>query len=189
MRGRESTWARNRPWSISTPSLSPWRMSGFGGDFLLASGPTRERAPPRRRRDRRGGGTSSRARSGDRRPARRGSGEKRFARRRARPTAARPQPPVRPRFAAALAAACQEAPPSGARRRCARERRPHTRRSWPGRPRTIPAPPARAGRRRASTRGRIPSPASCLGPLVDDALRLAERPFDLARLRARSLSR
>ena len=103
-------------------------MSGFGVDLLLVSGPIPERASPRRRRGRRGAGTSSRARSGDRRSARHERRET-IRETRARPTTARPRPPVRLRSAAASAAASQGEPPSGARRRRSRERRPRTRQS------------------------------------------------------------
>ena len=48
--------------------------------------------------------------------------------------------------------------------------------------RTIPARRARAGQRRAmAAQSQVRSTASCFGPLVDDALRLAERSLDLTR--------
>src|SRR6185437_14010539 len=56
-------------------------------------------------------------------------------------------------------------------------RRTHIRQSSWARPQTIPAPLARAGPRREWRRAPALSPPSCLGPPVDDALRLAERPL------------
>ena len=124
------------------------RMSGFGADFLSCRDQSRNEL--RRGVDEIVEAAEGRAALGqaivDLLDV---GGEKRFARR-ARVRQQRLRAACSASFRRGFGGSLRRrAPSSGARRRRTRERRPHSRRSGPGRPRTIPAPPVLAGRRRA----------------------------------------